>query len=148
MSDFQKKLEELKKKQQQEQLAAALAFKDWVLENYPQAQQTDSGLWYILETEGAGQKAAKQRTVSVHYTGTLADGSAFDSSYKRGQPITFTLGIGKVIKGWDEGIALLNVGGKAKLIVPYQLAYGELGRAPIIPPKATLIFDVELVDVK
>lgn len=148
MSEFQKKLEELKKKQQLAKQATTAEFTAWVLQNYPTAKTTESGLWYIIETEGTGARATKQRSVSVHYTGTLADGSAFDSSYKRGQPITFTLGIGKVIKGWDEGIALLNVGGKAKLIVPYQLAYGELGRAPIIPPKATLIFDVELVDVK
>lgn len=148
MSEYQKKLEELKKKQQLAQLAAVVEFNNWVKENYPTAQSTPSGLWYIIEEQGTGAKAERQRSVSVHYTGMLSDGTFFDSSHEREQPLTFTLGIGKVIKGWDEGIALLNAGGKAKLIIPYTLAYGEQGRAPIIPPKATLIFDVELLDVK
>lgn len=148
MSEYQKKLEELKKKQQEVQQAAADAFNNWVKQNYPTAQKTESGLWYIIEQEGTGPKAAKQRSVSVHYTGMLTDGTFFDSSREREQPITFTLGIGKVIKGWDEGIALLSPGGKARLIIPYNLAYGEQGRPPIIPAKAPLIFDVELLEVK
>jgi peptidylprolyl isomerase len=87
--------------------------------------------------------------VSVHYSGyNLKDGSMFDSSVERDQPYTFTLGRGQVIKGWDEGIGMLHKGEKAKLIIPYQLAYGEGGRPPQIPPKATLIFDVELVDIQ
>jgi peptidyl-prolyl cis-trans isomerase A (cyclophilin A) len=147
MSEYQKKLEELKKKQQEAQMAATAKFNAWVLQNYPAAQKTESGLWYIIEAEGAGPKAARQRSVSVHYTGMLTNGTVFDSSHKRGQPITFTLGIGKVIKGWDEGIALLSPGGKAKLIIPYALAYGDQGRPPIIPAKATLVFDVELLEV-
>ena len=84
----------------------------------------------------------------MHYTGSLTSGKVFDSSYKRNEPISFPLGMGRVIKGWDEGIALLNVGGKAKLIIPYFLAYGEEGHPPVIPARATLIFDVELTDVK
>ena len=86
--------------------------------------------------------------VSVHYTGYLEDGSIFDSSIDRGEPIAFPVGTGRVIAGWDEGIMLLNVGGKARLIIPSQLAYGEKGAGNIIPPNATLIFDVELLDVK
>ena len=86
--------------------------------------------------------------MKVHYSGYLQDGSMFDSSVERGQPLDFPLGQGKVIKGWDEGIALLKVGEKARLIIPQELGYGERGYPPIIPAKATLIFDVELVDVK
>jgi peptidylprolyl isomerase len=86
--------------------------------------------------------------VSVHYSGYNKDGSMFDSSVERGQPYTFSLGRGQVIKGWDEGIGMLRKGEKAKLIIPYQLAYGEAGRPPQIPAKATLVFDVELVDIK
>ncbi|NVO03322.1 MAG: FKBP-type peptidyl-prolyl cis-trans isomerase [Bacteroidetes bacterium] len=109
---------------------------------------TASGLQYIKINEGTGPQAIKGKTVSVHYTGYLLDGKIFDSSISRGEPISFELGAGRVIKGWDEGIALLKVGGKARLIIPYQLAYGEAGMSGAIPPKATLIFDVELVGVK
>lgn len=101
-----------------------------------------------MENAGVGENATAGKTVSVHYKGTLTDGKQFDSSYDRNQPIEFPLGQGRVIKGWDEGIALLNKGAKAKLIIPYWLAYGESGRQPMIPAKATLIFDTELVDIK
>jgi peptidyl-prolyl cis-trans isomerase A (cyclophilin A) len=86
--------------------------------------------------------------VRVHYTGKLPDGKIFDSSIPRGEPIEFKLGAGRVIKGWDEGIALMKVGGKATLTIPPHLGYGERGAGGVIPPNATLIFDVELVDVK
>ena len=98
--------------------------------------------------EGEGLKPYASQFVSVHYTGYLEDGSIFDSSIDRGEPIAFPVGTGRVIPGWDEGIMLLNVGGKARLIIPSQLAYGEKGAGNIIPPNATLIFDVELLDVK
>lgn len=96
---------------------------------------------------GTGAEAVKGKRIKVHYTGTLTDGSKFDSSVDRGEPFTFTLGAGEVIKGWDEGFAGMKVGGKRKLTIPYQMAYGEAGRPPKIPPKATLIFDVELLGV-
>jgi len=110
-------------------------------------ETTSSGLQYIVLQKGAGAKAQNGQHVKVHYSGFLENWKVFDSSVERGQPIEFTLGTGQVIKGWDEGIALMNAGDKMRLIIPYELAYGEAGRPPIIPPKAKLIFDVELVDV-
>jgi len=110
--------------------------------------KTASGLEYVEQEAGTGAQAEDGKNVSVHYTGKLQDGTVFDSSHSRGEPITFKLGIGQVIKGWDEGIALMKVGGKAQLIIPSGLGYGERGAGGVIPPNATLVFDVELVDVK
>ena len=110
--------------------------------------KTDSGLRYQIIQKGDGAKAEKGNTVSVHYKGSLPDGTVFDSSYKRNQPIDFPLGMGHVIPGWDEGIALLQVGDKARFVIPPYLGYGERGAGGVIPPNATLIFDVELVNVK
>ena len=110
-------------------------------------QQTDSGLRYQIIQEGTGQKAAAGQTVSVHYKGQLLDGTVFDSSYKRQQPIDFVLGQGQVIPGWDEGVSLLKVGDKARFVIPSDLAYGSRGAGGVIPPDAALIFDVELVAV-
>ena len=110
--------------------------------------KTPSGLEYTETEAGTGAQAAAGKTVSVHYTGKLTNGKVFDSSYTRGEPITFPLGAGRVIKGWDEGIALMKVGGKATLTIPPSLGYGERGAGGVIPPNATLIFDVELVSVK
>jgi len=111
-------------------------------------EQTESGLRYKIIQKGNGKQAEKGKTVSVHYKGTLENGQEFDSSYKRKQPIDFPLGKGHVIEGWDEGIALLQVGDKARFVIPSHLGYGERGAGGVIPPGATLIFDVELVDVK
>lgn len=110
--------------------------------------KTDSGLRYQIIQSGEGEKAQTNATVSVHYKGQLSDGTVFDSSYKRNQPIDFTLGVGQVIPGWDEGIALLKVGDKARFVIPSHLAYGSRGAGGVIPPNANLIFDVELVGVK
>ncbi len=148
MSEYQKKLEEMRKKQELAQQAIVAEFSAFVQKNYPTAIATPTGLHYIVEQEGTGATPNKHNNVSVHYTGMLTNGKVFDSSHKRNKPFTFKLGLGNVIKGWDEGIALLNVGGKAKLIIPYFLGYGEQGSPPVIPAKATLIFDVELMDVK
>ena len=109
---------------------------------------TESGLRYQIIQEGTGAKAEKGQTVSVHYKGQLPDGTVFDSSYKRNQPIDFALGVGQVIKGWDEGISLLKVGDKARFVIPSDLGYGSAGAGGVIPPNATLVFDVELVAVK
>lgn len=109
--------------------------------------KTASGLEYIEVEAGTGAQAEAGKTVSVHYTGKFQDGKIFDSSISRGEPISFPLGAGRVIKGWDEGIALMKVGGKAQLVIPPHLAYGESGAGGVIPPNAILVFDVELVSV-
>jgi len=109
--------------------------------------QTDSGLRYKIIQKGSGAQAEKGKSVSVHYEGSLDNGQVFDSSYRRKDPITFTLGIGQVIQGWDEGIALLKEGDKARFVIPSYLGYGERGAGGVIPPNATLVFDVELVKV-
>ncbi len=110
--------------------------------------KTTSGLRYKIIQEGAGKKASKGDSISVHYKGQLLDGTVFDSSYKRKQPLDFTVGVGQVIAGWDEGLQLLKVGDKARLVIPSNLAYGSQGAGGVIPPDAPLIFDVELVNVK
>ncbi|MEG0848367.1 peptidylprolyl isomerase [Flavobacterium plurextorum] len=110
--------------------------------------KTESGLRYKMIQKGDGKQAEAGKTVSVHYEGSLENGKVFDSSYPRKKPIEFRLGQGQVIEGWDEGIALLQVGDKARFVIPSDLAYGPSGAGGVIPPNATLIFDVELMDVK
>jgi FKBP-type peptidyl-prolyl cis-trans isomerase FkpA len=111
----------------------------------PAVQVTESGLQYIVITRGTGPKPAETDKVKVHYEGTLVDGTKFDSSYDRGEPIEFPLN--QVIKGWTEGVQLMTVGSKYKFFVPYQLGYGDQGAGGVIPPFATLIFTVELLDI-
>jgi peptidyl-prolyl cis-trans isomerase A (cyclophilin A) len=132
--EAQRKLDEQKKADE----ALLVQYKD-------KAQTTPSGLMYIIETEGTGKPAAAGDTVTVHYTGTLLNGTKFDSSVDRGEPITFPIGLGMVIPGWEEGIMLLKPGTKAKLIIPPALAYGAQSPSPMIPPNSTLVFDVELI---
>lgn len=109
---------------------------------------TASGLRYVDEVVGTGASPKSGQNVTVHYTGTLENGTKFDSSVDRGQPYTFPIGRGEVIKGWDEGVMTMKVGGKRKLIIPASLGYGAAGRPPNIPPNATLLFDVELLGVQ
>jgi FKBP-type peptidyl-prolyl cis-trans isomerase len=132
-----KRLEEEQRKQQELMEKVAAGF-----------EQTESGLRYKIITKGSGKRAHKGNVVSVHYKGQLIDGQVFDSSYQRNQPIDFTLGNGQVIAGWDEGIQMLSTGDKARFVIPSELAYGSRGAGGVIPPDATLIFDVELVKVK
>lgn len=114
-------------------------------------QKTDSGLMYEVIQEGSGESPQTGQNVTVHYTGWLDDngkpGTKFDSSVDRGQPFTFIIGIGQVIKGWDEGVLSMKVGEKRRLIIPSDLGYGTRGAGGVIPPNATLIFDVELLKV-
>jgi peptidylprolyl isomerase len=109
---------------------------------------TGTGLRYIRLNKTDGAPVTPGSTVAVHYTGYLYDGTIFDSSVSRGEPISFPIGVSRVIKGWDEGIAYLKVGEKARLLIPYQLAYGDRGAGQMIPPRTDLIFDVELISVK
>lgn len=109
---------------------------------------TVSGLTYTDVAVGTGREAASGNLVTVHYTGWLTNGKKFDSSVDRSEPFSFPLGAGRVIKGWDEGVAGMKVGGKRKLTIPSQLGYGARGAGGVIPPNATLVFDVELLEVR
>lgn len=149
---FEAEQEATRKKAESDKLKAGeqeiSTLKSYVNKNNITAKPTASGLYYIETKAGSGQKAATGKTVKVHYTGTLLNGTKFDSSVDRGEPFEFVLGQGQVIQGWEEGIAMMKVGGKARLLIPSSIAYGPDGRMPTIPPSATLIFDVELIDVK
>ncbi|MHB0755025.1 peptidylprolyl isomerase [Polaribacter sp. M15] len=134
-----------REKREAEAKAAQKAMLDKVAAGY---DETESGLRYQILQKGDGKKATKGAKVSVHYKGQLLDGTVFDSSYKRKQPIDFNVGVGQVISGWDEGIQLLKVGDKARFVIPSNLAYGSAGAGGVIPPNATLIFDVELMGVQ
>jgi FKBP-type peptidyl-prolyl cis-trans isomerase FkpA len=112
------------------------------------AMKTASGLEYEDVRVGSGTEASAGKTVDVHYTGWLTDGKKFDSSRDRGEPFSFKLGAGQVIKGWDEGVAGMKIGGQRKLTIPPQLGYGARGVGGVIPPNATLVFDVELLGVR
>ena len=109
---------------------------------------TPSGLKYTDQVVGTGATPQRGQTVTVHYTGTLENGKKFDSSVDRGKPADFRIGVGAVIKGWDEGLMSMKVGGKRRLVIPSKLGYGPEGRPPDIPGNSTLIFDVELLGVK
>lgn len=133
----------------EKRIAAAKAAQDAELDKLSAGfNETPSGLRYQIVQKGNGAKAQKGQQVSVHYQGALADGTVFDSSYKRKEPIEFQLGIGQVISGWDEGLQLLHVGDKARFVIPSDLAYGSAGAGGVIPPDAILVFDVELVGSK
>ena len=113
----------------------------------PDEVTTSSGLKYVDDVVGSGDSPSKGKKVRVHYTGRLTDGKKFDSSVDRGQPFEFTIGVGQVIQGWDEGVMSMKVGGKRQLRIPASLGYGARGAGGVIPPNADLVFDVELLAV-
>jgi peptidylprolyl isomerase len=128
-------------------MAALLAVPAFAVQEAKKTVTTASGLKYVDVVVGKGASPAAGKQVKVHYTGTLENGKKFDSSVDRNEPFSFTIGVGQVIKGWDEGVMTMQVGGKRKLIIPSKLGYGARGAGGAIPPNATLLFDVELLDV-
>jgi FKBP-type peptidyl-prolyl cis-trans isomerase FkpA len=128
--------------------ADSVLITNYIKTNGLAAQRTPSGLYYVQTQKGNGESPKTGQTVQVHYTGKLLNGNIFDSSVQRGTPFEFTLGMGQVIKGWDEGIAMMKVGEKGSLLIPSSLAYGPSGAGGSIPPNSVLIFDVELLGIK
>ena len=122
--------------------------KNYLVTNKITVAPTNTGLYFIQQKEGTGKKATPGSKVSVHYKGTFLNGEKFDSSYDRGEPLEFPLGAGRVIPGWEEGITMMREGGKAQLIIPSHLAYGDRGYGSLIPSYTPLVFEVELISVK
>ena len=129
-------------------LVSLLAVPVFAAKDAAKTVTTASGLKYIDQVVGKGASPVKGKQVKVHYTGTLENGKKFDSSVDRKEPFVFVIGMGQVIPGWDEGVMSMKAGGKRKLIVPAKLGYGAAGAGGVIPPNATLIFDVELLSVQ
>ena len=140
-------IENIKKNYPAETEKAVSELNAYLEKNGVVAQPTSTGLYYVKTQDGAGEKPSKGSTVKAHYTGYLLDGTVFDTSIERGEPIEFVLGVGQVIPGWDEGIALMSKGEKAVLYIPYYLAYGDRDLG-VIPPFSNLVFEVELIDFK
>lgn len=140
--DEQKVIMDLRKNEEPKVIAKYLA------ENKINVKPTSDGLYYIEKVKGKGKKISVGDTVQVHYKGMLLDGTVFDSSERNPNPVEFPIGVGAVIKGWDEGIPMMNVGGKALLLIPSAIAYGETGAQGVIPPYSPLLFEVEVVGIK
>lgn len=140
-------IENIKKNYPAETEKAASELNAYLEKNGVVAQPTSTGLYYVKTQDGTGEKPSKGSTVKAHYTGYLLDGTVFDTSIERGEPIEFVLGVGQVIPGWDEGIAMMSKGEKAVLYIPYYLAYGDRDLG-VIPPFSNLVFEVELIDFK
>lgn len=152
MKDYEEKMAQMQKDAAEAEIKYTAIddslITDYASKNNLNVQKTSSGLQYVVTQQGKGKKPSAGDTVKVHYTGKLLDGTVFDSSVERGEPIEFPLGEGNVIPGWDEGIALLNEGSKATLLIPSRLAYGTRGAGGVIPPNSVLLFEVELVNIK
>lgn len=148
MEDQKRMAEELIKEGQVREEQEGVLLEAFLQEQGIDVEPMESGLIFVEIQRGTGQAVQEGSTVAVHYEGRLLDGTVFDSSLERGEPIEFQIGVGQVIPGWDEGISVMRQGGKAQLIIPSYLAYGEHGAGNIIPPFSTLIFEVELVEVK
>ena len=140
-------IENIKKNYPAETEKAASELNAYLEKNGVVAQPTSTGLYYVKTQDGTGEKPSKGSTVKAHYTGYLLDGTVFDTSIERGEPIEFVLGVGQVIPGWDEGISMMSKGEKAVLYIPYYLAYGDRDLG-VIPPFSNLVFEVELIDFK
>ena len=138
--------QDMQKTQMEEVGKQDMEIQNYAKQNNLSVQKTPSGLYYTIETPGTGDNAKPGDNVSVHYKGYLMDGKVFDESISRGEPITFPLGQGQVIPGWDEGLQMFKKGGKGKLLIPSRLAYGPQGSGPI-PANSILIFDIQLVDI-
>ena len=147
MSSFEEKKAALFRQKETALIQYKTELEQWIQVNYPSAKKTESGLYIAIQKEGNGKTPKVREKISVHYTGSFQNGKVFDSSVKRGKPFSFMVGIGNVIKGWDEGLLTLSVGTKAVLILPYFLGYGEGGSPPVIPAKSTLVFEVELLSI-
>ena len=142
----QKQMEEMLKDQEVAKHEEDGLRERYLLEKNITVEPQESGLIIVVQEEGSGPRPESGQNVTVHYTGTLLDGTKFDSSVDRGEPFTFRLGAGQVIRGWDEGVSKLNIGSKAKLIIPSHLAYNDQQRGPVITPYSTLIFEIEVID--
>lgn len=148
MEEMQRQ-QELAMKEQEAQLGRDVeTIEEYLQANNIEAQKTESGLYYKVDQQGKGAEVDAGDEVTVHYRGKLLDGTPFDASYDRGEPISFKVGEGRVIRGWDEGLQQLRKGSKATFYIPSVLGYGPQGRGPVIKPNSILVFDVEVVDVK
>jgi cyclophilin family peptidyl-prolyl cis-trans isomerase len=145
-ASFNAELYKVEFKEKMEQKGIISKFETKMKNKYPEAITTQSGLMYVIKEKGAGENPLKGAQVKVHYTGKFLDGKVFDSSVERNSPIEFTLGVGKVIKGWDQAILTMKKGEKRILLIPHWLAYGKNGYPGAIPPESHLIFDVELIE--
>jgi len=144
--DSEARIEKMKADHPDETATAAQQLTEYLTNNKIEAQPTASGLYYVMTQEGNGEKPEVGQMVQVHYTGKLLDGTVFDSSIERGQPITIPIGVGQVIPGWDEGIMMMSKGEKGVLYIPYYLAYGDRQAGDKITPFSNLMFEVELID--